>query len=70
MKQMLENLRPLGDGNDSVPVHGLMPAKMKDIEDMADRDDDFDPCRCQGLLLGVLLGSLGWAIPLLIWWLL
>lgn len=29
MKQMLDNLRPLGD--DGVPTYGVMPAKLKDL---------------------------------------
>ena len=39
------------------------------LEPIADHDDAFDPCQCQGLLLGMLLGSLGWALIFLVWWL-
>ena len=64
MKYLLEVMRPVGD--DSVPVHGVMPSKMKELEDLT--DNAYSPC-C-GVAWGFLLGTCLWGlIGLLVWWL-
>ena len=67
MKYMLDMLRPLGDDRDSVPVHGLMPAKMKELDEL--QDSAYSDCP-KGLLVGLFLGTLLWAVVIVSWLLL
>ena len=64
MKQMLDNLRPLGD--DGVPTYGVLPAKLKKPEE----DEALEPCNCLlGLVIGTIIGLLFWGVAILSWWL-